>query len=118
MQVQAIIRKVLPKETGSSKNGEWVKNQFVVETKEQYSKTICFQYWKDDVPLLLGSVVDVSFSIESREYNERWYTEAKAFAIKVIASPANVGADNTEANFENQKPKIDLAEEDGDSLPF
>ena len=129
MELQGTIQTVLPKESGisQSSNKEWVKNQFVIETKEQYPKKICFQYWKDDVPLLIGSEVSVAFSIESREYNERWYTEAKAFIIKILSTP-DMGVDNAEANFENQKPKnqntqtasspIDLAEDEGDSLPF
>ena len=86
MEVIGKFVKTLPEQTGVGKNGEWVNAGFVVETSEQYPKNLAFSARKDDVvevvrELSIGDMIKVFFSAESREYNERWYTELKAFRI-------------------------------------
>lgn len=50
-------------------------------------------------------------NLESREYNNKWYTDVKAFKIELINNPATIPPNNT---FENT---VDLTEDDED-LPF
>ncbi|WP_018622616.1 DUF3127 domain-containing protein [Spirosoma luteum] len=88
--------KVLPEVTGQGKNGPWSKQEFVIETMDsQYPKKVCLTAWGDKVADLKqfadGDTLKATFSAESREYNERWYTELRAFRIELSegeASPA------------------------------
>jgi hypothetical protein len=86
-------------QTGKGKKGEWVKQDFVIETSEQYPKKICFSAW-GQLASIVGSLnehdeVTVSFNPESREYNGRWYTELKATGIEVESPKENTKTDNT-----------------------
>jgi len=87
--------KVLPEVTGQGKNGPWTKQDFVIETMDsQYPKKVCMTAWGDKAGDLKqfadGDTLKATFSAESREYNERWYTELRAFRIE--ATDDNGGA--------------------------
>lgn len=87
MQVKGTLIQKLKPETGVSKAGkEWTKQDFVVETKEQFPKKICFTLFGDKVALIdgvnPGSEVEVSFSVESREFNGKWYHNINAWKIE------------------------------------
>ena len=75
--------------TGESKNGTWKKQDFVILTDSQYPKNVCFSLWGDKISKLESVVNDkvtVSFDLESRESNGRWFTEAKAWMVKKESS--------------------------------
>lgn len=79
--------KILPEVTGQGKNGPWNKQEFVLETLDtQYPKKVCMTAWGDKAGDLKqfadGDMVKATFSPESREYNERWYTELRAYRIE------------------------------------
>ena len=82
----------LPVETGTGKNGQWVKNSFVTETTGQFPVKQCFAIWGDKSSLVAnlkpGQEILVKFDLSAREYNGRWFTEAKAFAIETTAQTA------------------------------
>lgn len=78
----------LPLLSGTSKTGNnWQKQEFVIETIESYPKKICANLWGDRIDQLnafnIGDLITISFDLESREFNGRWYTDVKAW--KVIA---------------------------------
>jgi len=85
LEFEGNLIKVLPEVTGQGKNGAWVKQDFVLETEDQYPKKACFTAWGDKSADLktfsLGEKLRVQFSVESREYNERWYTDLRAIRI-------------------------------------
>ena len=99
-----IIGKLLQKlelQSGIGRTGNsWQKQEFVIETSEQYPKKICANLWGDKLDMLdtvnIGDTVKLSFSIESREYNGKWYTDIKAWKIEpateVPAQPAQQAA--------------------------
>jgi len=64
----------------------WEKQQFVIETDEQFPKKMCIMLWGDKVSMLEkvaeGDILTVSINIESREYNSKWYTDIKAWRIE------------------------------------
>lgn len=73
-------------ETGKTKSGNDFKKQTAVfETDGKYPKMVAMTLWDDRVDELAGAVVgelfDVDVSIESREYNGKWYTNVNATAI-------------------------------------
>ncbi len=85
MELKGTVVQILPAQTGTGKKGQWKKQEFVVETQSQYPKKVCFSVWGDKIDqfsLSTGEVVTVSVDLESREYNGRWYTEARAWKIE------------------------------------
>jgi len=86
-----IIRK-LPLVEGKSQKGDWKKLEFILETQEQFPKKICLSLWGDKIDeftLNEGEEATVYFNLESREFKERWYTEARAWKVVKSVSPPN-----------------------------
>lgn len=84
MDISGKIVQFLPVQTGQGKNGTWKKQEFILETGDTYPKKICIAVWGDKIDLSAfkpGDTVDVSFDVESREYNGRWYTDVKAWKV-------------------------------------
>ena len=73
--------------TAKSTGNTWKKCGFVVETKGEYPKSVYFTvFGEEKVDNLLkfnkvGQDVDVSFNVESREYNGKYYTDLQAWKI-------------------------------------
>lgn len=96
MEIVGKIIQVLPEQGGTSKSGNpWKLQSYVLETQEQYPRKVCFEVFGEDRiksnPCKLDDVVTVSFDIESREFNGRWYTSIRAWRIQqgaVAAAPA------------------------------
>lgn len=90
MQLTAKLIQVLPVQTGNGKNGQWKKQDIVVETTEsQYPKKICVSVWGDKISesqLVIGSLLTISFDVESREFNGKWYTDVKAWKVESAGS--------------------------------
>jgi hypothetical protein len=85
LEIIGKLIKVMNPVTGDGKNGSWTKQEFVVETFDQYPKKVCCSVWGEKVDSLrryqIGDDVKVSINLESREYNERWYTEVRAWKL-------------------------------------
>lgn len=89
MQLTAKLMQILPLQTGSGKNGEWKKQDIILETDGQYPKKICISVWGDKInekQLVVGNKLKIDFDIESREYNSRWYTDVKAWKVEVVGA--------------------------------
>lgn len=96
MQLKTKLIKILPLQTGTGRNGEWKKQDIVVETLDQYPKKICVSIWGDklgNVALTEQQVYLIDFDVESREYNGRWYTDVKAWRIQPENAAAPVAND-------------------------
>lgn len=88
MEIIGKLLQKLPLQSGIGRTGNsWQKQEFVVETIEQYPKKVCANLWGDKVDMLdtvnIGDTVKVSFSLESREFNGKWYTDVKAWKIEL-----------------------------------
>jgi hypothetical protein len=84
MDINGKIFQLLPVQTGQGKNGTWKKQEFVIETGDAYPKKVCMEVWGDKIDMNQfkpGDSVSVSFDLESREYNGRWYTGVKAWKV-------------------------------------
>jgi hypothetical protein len=81
LEITAKVLYSLPEQTGQGKNGPWVKQDIIVETEEQYPKKVCMSAWGDMVGQFktypAGTRLKISFRVESREYNGRWYTDVR-----------------------------------------
>ena len=87
MEVVGKIIQVLPVQEGIGKNGNpWKVQPYVLETLDQYPRKVHFEVFGEDRikqnPCELDQLVTVSFDIESREFNGRWYTSIRAWRIQ------------------------------------
>ena len=88
MEISGKIIQVLPEQGGQSKTTgkDWKLQAYVLETQEQYPRKVHFEVFGEDRikanPCQLDDVVTVSFDIESREFNGRWYTSIRAWKIQ------------------------------------
>ena len=96
MATELIVKiiKKLAVESGTSAKGDWSKQDFIVETQEQFPKKVCMNVWgKEKVEELTkfieGSSIKASINIESREFNNRWYTEIRAWKIEANGESNN-----------------------------
>lgn len=100
LDVVGKIITILPETGGQSQAGKaWTKQEFIVETNDQYPKKICISMMGDKINELrkysVGAEVKVSLNIESREYNGKWYTNVSAWRIEAGGGAAPVsGNDN------------------------
>jgi len=126
LEVIGKLIKVLPEQTGQGRNGTWVKQNFVIETVDQFPKQVCLTVWGDKAADLKmyapGDTLKVSFSLESREYNERWYTDVKAWRIEAgegDAAPADYAAPSAPAPARaTPPPPPNFVGDDDSELPF
>lgn len=122
MDIKGRVIQLLALQTGEGKNGAWKKQDFVIETEGQYPKKVCISAWGDKInesALQIGNDVNVSFDIESREYNGRWYTDVKAWKIDSLSASSVEAAS---AASTSSRPTTELPttfkSDDEDSLPF
>jgi hypothetical protein len=96
LEIIGKLIKVMNPVTGDGKNGSWTKQEFVLETFDQYPKKVCCSVWGDKVDALrrfqVGDDVRASINLESREYNERWYTEIRAWKLDPASAAPQAGA--------------------------
>lgn len=90
MEFSGKVIAVLPLTKGVSKaNGkEWKKQEYVIESQDQYPRRMCFNLWSDKIDqfnIQLGEKLNVFFDIDSREYNGRWYNDIRAWKVERIS---------------------------------
>ncbi len=130
MEIVGKILHVLPLQSGTSKAGnQWKKQEYVLETEDAYPKKICFDFFGDRVdqfPLQINDRIKLSFDLESREYQGRWYTSVRGWKSEPAdnnnpaAQPSQVAAPPmgtpaappAPADFLNEDPSS------SDDLPF
>jgi hypothetical protein len=115
------ILQILPEIKGVSARGEWKKQDFIIETaEEQFPKKICFTLFNDKNGtfdrIKPNMEVEVSFSIESREYNEKWFSNINAFRVEPVQLSGGSGATIPPLAASDIPPVED--QEDKDDLPF
>ena len=98
MEIVGKITQVLPAQEGVSKStgNPWKIQSYILETLEQYPRKVCFEIFGEDRiknnPCKVDDVVTVSFDIESREFNGRWYTSIRAWRVQQGDTTANAAA--------------------------
>ncbi len=96
MEIKGKVIQLLAPQTGQGKKGTWRKQEFILETQAQYPKKVCLSIWGDKIDqfgLAVGDFVNVAVDLESREYNNRWYTEARAWKVTKEGKPSSEGVD-------------------------
>lgn len=111
MNLAATIIEILKAETGTGQNGDWKRQDVVVETIEQYPKKVCISFWNDKIDnaiLKPGNRVQILITIKSKEFSGKWYHDIRANKVELIA--------NIDPPAANNKPVANDNEDD--VLPF
>lgn len=122
MEIKGKIIVALPEVSGTSKAGNaWKKREYVLETQETYPRKVFFNFFGervDQYPLNVGDVITLSFDIDSREFNGRWYTDVRGWkAEKEGATPTT----STTEDYPGVVPPPPIAiggTDESDDLPF
>jgi len=117
MEISGKIIAVLPQQSGTGRNGtEWKKQDYVIETHDQYPKKMCFNLWGDRIDqftIQMDEEVTVSFDIDCREWNGKWFNDIRAWKID-----RNSGAGINAQPIQQSAPVEFTATDAKDDLPF
>lgn len=98
MDLTCKVVSILPEQSFTGRQGEFVRFGFVGETQGQYPKKVKFDVlgkdkWEKLSPfIVLGSDVQVFFDVTSREYNGKWFTQCDAYRVSVVSAGASATA--------------------------
>lgn len=109
MEISGKIIAVLPIATGQGKNGTWRSQDYVLETADQYPKKVCFNLFGDKIDqyqIGIDETVNISFDVESREYNGRWYTTVRVWKVDKVGEQ------------QASSPSVQPSASEGSDLPF
>lgn len=105
MELQGKIIAALEARSGDSKRNpgeKWMSQEFVLEYQSgQYPRKMVFNVWGADrlqrYNIQVGGTYSVSFDIDAREWNGRWFSDIRAFDVRPF-DPAATG-ENGAAQF-------------------
>ncbi len=121
LEISGKIEQILQPESGVSRAGnEWKKQEFVIGTDEQFPRKVCFTLFNDKTSLLenmkSGDEVKVSFNLESREFNGKWYHNVNAWKIDKASGEGDMPPPPPPFGLEDLPPEP--AGDMNDGLPF
>ena len=92
MELQGKVIAVLEPRGGISRNGnEWKVQEYVIETHDQYPRKMCFDVFGADkiqqFNIQIGEELNVSFDIDAREWQGRWFNSIRAWKVERVAAP-------------------------------
>lgn len=77
--------------TSKTTGNPWMRQDFVIETHEQYPKkcvfTVLGKERLEQMNLQLNGEYTVSFDIDAHEYNGRWYNDIRAWRAVPAQTP-------------------------------
>ena len=121
------MKQVAVREGVSQRNGQpWKIAEYLVEIPGQYPRHIVFRVSDGQVgriarfESLVGKTVTVSFDIDAREHEGRWYNEINAWGILEYINQTQRAANMVAAqNAQAPAPQQEAKQEGGnDGLPF
>lgn len=97
MELEGTIVFDLPLTEGVSKAGRaWKKKEWVLETPGMYPRRVKFHVFGDRVDYLnfeVGKSYAITFELESREFNGRWYTDVNCLAARPLDGSGTMNPD-------------------------
>ncbi|MFI3282969.1 MAG: DUF3127 domain-containing protein [Rikenellaceae bacterium] len=129
MEFEGTVFQILPVVSGTSARGEWQRQDVVFEMQDgSFARKVAVTFFNkpnDVASLKIGAAYTVSFNIESREYQGRYYTSVTAWRVqpKQVEAPAPTAAP---AAYPTAAPVMPTAEpsfsssadSEVDDLPF
>lgn len=119
LKLTGSVAQILPEQTGEGRNGQWRKQEFILETAGDYPKQVCMVMWGESIDkfgIQDGEEITAHIDIQSREYNGRWYTDVKAWKVERPGGAKNGPPPRTGEPFPD--PPADFEEGGDDGLPF
>ena len=97
MEVEGKVILDLGERSGTSKAGNpWHTREYVLETVgENFPRKIAFDLFADKAdqyPVAVGDQIKLSFDIESREYQGRWFTSIRGWKVEKNVGTAAAAA--------------------------
>lgn len=85
MEIEGKLIQDLGIQEGISKaNNPWKKQEWILETTGSYPHKVKFTVFGerriDELKLICGESYRISFDLDSREFNGRWYTDVNAYS--------------------------------------
>lgn len=89
MEFTGKIIAILPARGGVSKTGnEWKVQEFVIENHDQYPRKMCFEVFGadkiDQFNIQVGEELNVSFDIDARQWQDRWFNSIRAWKVERV----------------------------------
>lgn len=87
MDITGKIIVVMPAKSGvaASTGNPWKVQSYVIETHDQYPRRMCFDVFGEDkintFNIQVGQELTVSFDIDAREYQGRWFNSIRAWKV-------------------------------------
>ena len=77
---------------GTSARGPWRKQELIIETEEQYPRTVCLNCWTNQIEEIQkfapGQTIKAQIEISSREFNGKWYTDVRVWRFDPVGATA------------------------------
>jgi len=122
MDITGTVVTVLPEQRFNGKNGEVVKNQFVIEHGGQYKKKAVFSVLGEDkwkqMNVVQDADVQVSFDVDAREWNGKWFGELMAWRVQNISGQQQASASASQTPAPQAQIPQDGSHVDDENLPF
>ena len=118
---------------GTSARGPWRKQELIIETEEQYPRTVCLICWTNQIDEIQkfapGQTIKAQIEISSREFNGKWYTDVRVWRFDPVGAttaPAAAPVQPAQQPVMHQTPPAAApaaeyfppAEDSVDDLPF
>ena len=89
-QISGKFLKMMPKVEGEKNGKEWVRTQFAIMSMDTNPKMVAFDAFGQDKVAVIeslqtGHTVVVEYAPESREFNEKFYTNLNCIRIMVAS---------------------------------
>lgn len=108
MDFEGKVLEILPAVTGQSARGQWERQTVIFEQpQKQYGKEIAVTFMnkgQEVASLRVGENYIVSFDMESRKFNERWYTDIRAWRIQPVQAAAQPHVESVPPFVEEPMP--------------
>ena len=118
MDLNGTVIQILPEQRFNGKNGEVVKNFFILETKEQYPQKIKFEVFGEDkwkaMGVTAGQDVSVQFDIKGAEWQGKYFVNLQAWKVTSIGNGQQV----QQSPMPEPQQSQGNANTDDSSLPF
>ena len=92
MEFEGKVLEILPPVSGQSARGTWERQTVIFEqANKQFGKEVAVTFMnkgQDVSGLRVGESYTVSFDIESRNYQGRWYTDVRAWRVQSLQPQA------------------------------
>ncbi len=130
MEFEGTVFQILPVVSGTSARGEWQRQDVVFEIQDgTFARKVAVTFFNkpnDIASLKVGAAYIVSFNLDSREFNGKWYTNVTAWRVQ--AKQNEVVPPQAEASaYTSATPSMPATEpsftssassEEVDDLPF